>query len=72
MLTHDMYAAMTGSILQHSKCHIENGLALCDIIAKGEGDIEAQLNNVRDLVTEIQVIRSDMDRALLFLEINDI
>jgi hypothetical protein len=71
MLTPEMFAAMTASVLQHSQGHIQKALSLCSEIAEGEQDFEDLLKIAEALVNEIRVVREDMDRALLFLNMDD-
>jgi hypothetical protein len=71
MVTPEMYAAMIGSVLQHSEKHLREAYALCDLMAEGEGTLQERLAQVENLRTEIQIIQSDMGRALLFFGIDD-
>jgi hypothetical protein len=70
MLTPEMYAGMTGSVLQHAQGHIQKALSLCDAIGQGDGTLQERLQDAQDLITEIKVIKSDMERALLFLDMD--
>lgn len=70
MMTPAMYAAMTGSVLQHAEGHIKTALSLCGAISDGKGGLEQRLQDANALIVELEVVRSDMERALLFLGID--
>lgn len=72
MLTPEMYAAMTASVLQHSAGHIKTALALCDNIVVGAGELDDRFKDANALITELKTIKSDMERALFFLGIDDL
>jgi hypothetical protein len=72
MLTPEMYAAMTASVLQHADGHINTALALCDSIAISEGELDDRFKDANALIAELQIVKSDMERALLFLGIDDL
>jgi hypothetical protein len=71
MMNPEMYAAMIGSVLHHTKGHLEEAFRLCEGINDDFAGIPERLEAVEELKVELQVIRSDMDRALLYFGIDD-
>ena len=70
MFTPEMFAAMTGSVLQHAEGHIKTAFELCDAISKDSDSYEQRRKDAQKLITELRVIRDDMKRALMFLDID--
>lgn len=71
MITPAMYSAMIGSVLEHGQKHLNTARALCDKIATGEDGFLKRLEQVGALRGELLILKCDMERALLFFDIDE-